>query len=360
LDSREWAEARGGVRRRLKFEEALIATAFWQDRSVFVTGGSGLLGSWLIPALVFRGAKVAALVREGSGRSATFQDAWPDAVARVPGEVTDYDLMRSVMADYSVDTTFHLAAQSLVGAARQDPAGTLDVNVRGTWTILEAARATRQCQVLVASSGKAYGEDSGLAYAEDCPLRGRSPYDVSKSCADLISSMYAAAYDLPTGIVRSGNLFGGGDLNFSRSIPGVIRATLRGEPFVIRSDGKATRCFLYVEDAVDAYLLLAERLAEDRSLRGQAFNFGSQQSWSVLEIAEMVLRIAGRQDLEPIILGTASEEAPEQRLSTEKARRVLQWFPRFGMEEGLHKCFDWYAQHFARLDREHACPAVAS
>jgi CDP-glucose 4,6-dehydratase len=327
---------------------------------VFVTGGSGLLGSWLIPALVRRGAKVAALVREGSERNGTFQDAWPGVVSRVPGDVTDYDLMRSVIADYSVDTTFHLAAQSLVGRAQQDPAGTLDVNVRGTWAILEAARATRKCQVLVASSSRAYGENSGLPYTEECPLRGRSPYDVSKSCADLISSMYATAYDLPTGIVRSGNLFGGGDFNFSRSIPGVIRATLRGEPFVIRSDGKATRCFLYVEDAVEAYLLLAERLAEDRSLRGQAFNFGLERSWSVLEIAEVVLRIGGRQDLQPIILGAASEEAPNQRLSMEKARRVLQWFPRFEMEEGLQKCVDWYAQHLPRLNPEHACPAIAS
>jgi CDP-glucose 4,6-dehydratase len=335
-------------------------TAFWQERSVFVTGGSGLLGSWLIPALVSRGAKVAALLREGSGRNAMFQDACPGAVSVVPGEVTDYDLMRSVIADYSVDTIFHLAAQSLVGAARQDPAGTLNINVRGTWTILEAARATRQCQVLVASSSRAYQDDSSLQHSEDGPLGGRSPYDISKTCADLISGMYATAYDLPTGMVRSGNLFGGGDFNFSRTIPGVIRATLRGEPFVIRSDGKAARCFLYVEDAVEAYLLLAERLVEDPSLRGQAFNFGLERSWSVLEIAEVVLRIAGRQDLQPIILGAASEEAPNQRLSMEKATRVLQWFPRFEMEEGLQKCVDWYAQHLPRLNPEHACPAIAS
>ena len=325
---------------------------------MFVTGGSGLLGTWLIPALVRRGAEVATLVRDGSQRSAMFQNQWPDTVGRVQGTVTDYGLIKSVIVDHSVDTIFHLAAQSLVGVAEQDPAGTLDVNVRGTWTILEASRVTRQCQVLVASSGKAYGESASVPYKEDYPLRGNYPYDVSKSCVDLISTMYATAYGLRTGIMRCGNLFGGGDLNFSRSIPGVILATLRGKPFVIRSDGKAIRDYLYVEDAVDAYLLLAERLAEDDSLRGQAFNFGLEQRLTVLEIAEAVLRISGFEDLKPIVLGTGPRESQERCLSTEKARRVLRWSPRYGMEEGLHNSIRWYAEYLTHLDREHSRSAT--
>ena len=333
--------------------------AFWQGRSVFVTGATGLLGGWLVPALVRRGANLVALKRDGAPRNLTLQHGRPDQVPTVCGTVTDSDLMRRIIVDYSVETIFHLAAQPLVCVAAQDPAGTLDVNVRGTWTILEASRLTRQCQVLIASSAKAYGENKKLPYKEHFPLRGRYPYDVSKSCVDLISAMYANACGQPVGIVRCGNLFGGGDVNFSRSIPGVICSTLHGEPFVIRGDGKTVRDFLYVEDAVDAYLLLAERLALDKTLNGEAFNFGLEQRLTVVEIVEMVLRLMGRTDLRPAILGGASKEIREQYSSAEKAKRVLNWSPRFGLEDGLRHSIAWYRDYAASLDGKQACPAAA-
>lgn len=337
-----------------------ISSSFWKGRSVFVTGATGLLGTWLVRALVHRGAQVVALVRDRSGRRGSFRNEWPDGVVTVTGCVTDSELMANALTTYSIETVFHLAAQALIGVAEEDPANTLDVNVRGTWTVLEASRSTSQCQVLVASSGKAYGDTEADVHTEDLPLQGRHPYDVSKSCADLIATMYATAYGLPTGIVRSGNLFGGGDLNFSRTVPGAILATLRGEPFVIRSDGKAVRDYLYVEDAVDAYLLLAEHLAHDSSLRGQSFNFCEQQTFTVLEIAELVLRMVGRTDLHPVILGLSSAGHRPRRLSVEKASRVLRWRPRHGMEEGLRHSIDWYREYLNSLEGERLQTAVAS
>jgi CDP-glucose 4,6-dehydratase len=277
----------------------------------------------------------------------------------VHGDVTDLGLIRSIITDNSVDTVFHLAAQTLTGAARQDPAGTLDVNVRGTWTVLEAARLTRQCQVLVASSGHVYGEGGTLPYVEESPLRGVYPYDVSKSCAELICTMYAATYALPTGILRFANLFGGRDDNFSRAIPGVIIAAIHGESFVIRSDGKAVRDYLYVEDATDALLRLAETLAQDRSLSGEAFNVSLELKMTVLEVVEAVLRVMRRTELKPTVLAATTPEIREQCLSAEKARRVLQWSPRYGMEEGLRETVRWYLNELDLMTQD-ISPAEAS
>lgn len=323
-----------------------MSSSFWSGRRILLTGATGLLGGWLVPKLVRRGSHVVVLVRDGAPESAIVRDGWMSSLAAVYGSVSDADLLRRTLAEYSVQTVFHLAAQTQVGVAKVDPVGTLEANVRGTWNMLEAARQCGGVHVVAASSDKAYGESDQLPYAEDHPLRGKYPYDVSKSCMDLICSMYAASFALPVAIVRCANLFGGGDLNFERAIPGVIRSTLRGEPFVIRSDGKFLRDYLYVEDAVDGYMRVAERLAHEPTLAGEAFNLSAGDSRTVLEMVHAVLKLLDRTDLEPIILNQASNEIREQALSGEKARRVLNWAPQFGLNDALKRTIEWYRTYF--------------
>lgn len=334
-----------------------MADSFWGERSVLVTGGTGLLGGWLVPALVRRGSHVVVLVRDSAPESAVVRDGWMSSLAAVYGSISDADLLRRVLAEYAVQTVFHLAAQTQVGVAKVDPVGTLEANVRGTWNVLEAARGCRGVQVVVASSDKAYGASGELPYTEEHPLRGTYPYDVSKSCMDLISSMYATSFSLPVAIARCANLFGGGDLNFARVIPGVIRASLRGERFVIRSDGKYVRDYLYVEDAVEGYLKLAERLAQEPALAGEAFNFSAKESRTVLEVVHAVLQLFGRTDLEPIILNQASNEIREQTLCSDKAQRVLDWAPQFDFPEALKRTIEWYRTYFAGSRNSQEAPA---
>jgi CDP-glucose 4,6-dehydratase len=324
----------------------------WKGRPVLVTGATGLLGSWVVPELVQRGANVVALVRDGAPRSRLVTDGWIDRINTVRGSLTDDGVVRRALAEYEVDTVFHLGAQTLVGVAKHDPVGTLEANVRGTWMLLEAARQTGVKNVLVASSDKAYGNSDNLPYFEDHPLRGLFPYDVSKSCTDLITTMYARTYGLGSVVVRCGNLFGGGDLNFSRLIPGVIAATIRNEPFLIRSDGKFVRDFLYVEDAADAYLRLAEALSADRTLAGEAFNFGLEMRPTMLELTDKVLAMMGRSDLRPVVQNIASAEIREQYLDAGKARKRLGWSPRYGMDEGLRRTIDWYRKFLAAEERK--------
>jgi CDP-glucose 4,6-dehydratase len=312
-----------------------------------VTGATGLLGSWLVPELVRHGASVVALVRDGAPRGRLVRDGWLHRIATVQGSLTDDGLVRRALAEYAIDTVFHLGAQTLVGVAKLDPTGTLEANVRGTWLLLEAARQCNVKQVLVASSDKAYGDSDHLPYREDHPLHGRFPYEVSKSCADLITTMYARTYGTPAAAVRCGNLFGGGDLNYSRLIPGVIVATLKGENFLIRSDGKFVRDFLYVEDAADAYMTLAERLAVEPALAGEAFNFGLELRLTTLELVEKVLAMMGRPDLRPVVQNIALAEIREQYLDAGKARERLNWSARFGMDEGLRRTIDWYRDFLA-------------
>ena len=289
-----------------------------------------------------RGAEVVALVRDGTPQSLLVRDGWLDKITSVKGSLTDDGLVRRACAEYAIDTVFHLGAQTLVGVAKLDPVGTLEANVRGTWMVLEAARQTGVKQVLIASSDKAYGDSANLPYREDHPLQGRFPYDVSKSCTDLITTMYARTFGLRAAIVRCGNLFGGGDLNFSRLIPGAIRATLKGEAFQIRSDGLFVRDFLYVEDAVDAYLTLAQQLALDDSLVGEAFNFGLGLRPTMLELSDKVLQLMGRSDLRPVVQNIASAEIRQQYLDTQKSLDRLGWKPRHGLEDGLRNTISWY------------------
>ncbi len=324
---------------------------YWKGKTVFVTGATGLMGSWLVKALMRDEAEIVALVRDQVPNSMLVREGLIERITTVSGELESLPTLQRAIAEYQPHTVFHLAAQPLVQVAKRDPVGTLRTNVMGTWNILEACRLTGGSNVVLASSDKAYGATDNLPYRETHPLQGRYPYDVSKSCADLITQMYAATYGLKTAIARCGNLFGGGDLNFSRTIPGIIKATLAGEPFVIRSDGKFVRDFLYVKDAAEAYLTLGERLAEDPSISGEAFNFSLGERLTVLDIVHMTLEIMGRNDLEPVIQNIASSEIREQYLDATKASERLGWQPRYSMQEGIRETVDWYREHFASEDR---------
>jgi len=331
----------------------------WRDRPVFVTGATGFLGGWLVQALLERDARVIALVRDGGPRSCFVRDGMAGRVDTVHGSLADQALLRRTMCEYEVKTVFHLGAQALVGVARVDPIGTLEANVAGTWNLLEAARQSSVQELVVASSDKAYGPSPNLPYSETHPMDARFPYDVSKSCADLICRMYATTYGLPVCITRCGNLFGGGDRNLRRTIPGVITSTLRRERFVIRSDGYFVRDFLYVRDAVNAYLMLAEAMAHEPDLRGEAFNFSMEVRYTVLDIVEHVLQLMGQPDLRPIIQTTATDEIREQYMVAAKARRVLGWSPKFTMQQGLEETIAWYTDEFAGAPAGAGTPHLA-
>jgi CDP-glucose 4,6-dehydratase len=314
----------------------------WRDHPVLVTGATGFLGGWLVKELVDRGARVVAVVRDSAPHSMLVRDNLISRIDVVHGSLADRSFLQRVMCEYEIATVFHLGAQALVAIARTDPIGTLESNVEGTWNVLEAARHSPIHAVVAASSDKAYGISSDLPYTEAHSMQGVYPYDVSKSCADLICRMYAVTYGVPVCVTRCGNLFGGGDTNFSRTIPGVIRATLRGERFVIRSDGHYVRDYIYVRDAVLAYLLLAEEMATESTLRGEAFNFSLGSGITVLDVVNRVLMLMGRPDLLPIIQNIATDELREQYMVADKARRVLGWSPRFTFEQGLRETIAWY------------------
>jgi CDP-glucose 4,6-dehydratase len=320
----------------------LAGKAFWQHRRVFVTGCTGILGSWLTLALLDAGADVVGLIRDHVPLSNLNLSGADKRIAAVDGDICDGALLERVLNEYEVEVVFHLAAQPLVRLANRAPLGTFETNVRGSWLLLEACRVSPTVKrVVVASSDKAYGDQDVLPYTEDAPLQGRHPYDVSKSCADLIAQAYACTYGLPVAITRCGNIYGGGDLNWDRIVPGTIRSVLRGESPVIRSDGTPLRDYLYVDDIVGGYLQLAERL-DDPALFGHAFNFGMDNPKSALDIVRMIIAISDRPELEPSVLNEASHEIGKQYLSSAKAHRVLGWAPRYTLAQGLRKTLEWY------------------
>ncbi len=315
---------------------------FWRSRKTLVTGCSGFLGGWVVEDLLARGAVVVGLIRDWVPQSRLLTEDLLGKMIAVRGAVEDPVAVERALNEYEVDTAFHLAAQTIVTIADRNPLSTFETNIRGTWTVLEACRRCPTVKaIVVASSDKAYGAQPTLPYEETAPLRGRFPYDASKSCADLLAQSYAATYDLPVAITRCGNFFGGGDLNLSRIVPGTILSALRGERPVIRSDGTYVRDYLYVRDGARACLLLAEQMAA-RGLRGEAFNFSYEVRLTAREMVDRLLALLGRLDLEPVILDAARHEIPHQYLSARKARETLGWRPAFGLEEGLRETVAWY------------------
>jgi CDP-glucose 4,6-dehydratase len=320
-----------------------LVNNFWKQRRVLVTGATGLLGSWLVEALLERRADVTCLVRDWVPRSRLVESGLAGKVNVLRGELEDLSLLVRALNEYEIDSVFHLGAQTIVGTAARSPLSTFEANVRGTWNLLEACRVCPRLvqRVVLASSDKAYGDHGGLPYTEDLPLQGRFPYDVSKSCADLIALSFFHTYGTPVAVTRCGNLFGGGDLNFNRLVPGTIRSALAGEAPVIRSDGTFVRDYFYVRDAVAAYLCLAERMAAD-GVSGEAFNFGNEEPLSVLDVVALILRLLGKTALRPVVLNQASREIPRQSLDCSRARRVLGWEPRYCVEEGMRETIEWY------------------
>jgi CDP-glucose 4,6-dehydratase len=319
-------------------------SSFWRDRSVMVTGGTGLLGSWLVKQLLEGGSNVVCLVRDWVPQSELVRSHRIEQVSTVRGDITDRELLERTLGEYEVEVVFHLAAQTIVGIANRNPVSTFTANIEGTWNLLEACRRSpKVSSIVVASSDKAYGDQEHLPYNETMPLQGRHPYDVSKSCADLIAQTYATSYNLPVAITRCGNFYGGGDLNWNRVVPGTIRSVIRGERPVVRSDGKFVRDYFYIEDGAAAYMLLAERLASYTALRGQAFNFSNESQISVIEIVELILKKMNS-SLRPEVLNQASNEIRHQYLSAERARSLLNWKPQFTLESGLDRTLAWYRE----------------
>lgn len=322
-------------------------SGFWNGKNVFVTGCTGLLGSYLVKELIDQGANVTGLVRDQVPRSNLYQGSQFEKMNVVKGALEDMQTIERALGEYEIDTVFHLAAQAIVGVANRHPVSTFEANILGTWNVLEACRRQPLIKrVIVASSDKAYGDQEQLPYDEDMPLNGKHPYDVSKSCADLISHTYYNTYGLPVCITRCGNLYGGGDLNFNRIIPQTIQLVLEGKAPEIRSDGTFIRDYFYIEDAVKAYLLLAEKM-EEKGLAGEAFNFSNEIQLTVLELVDKILK-AMSSELKPRILNQGTHEIKHQYLSAEKARKLLDWKPDYSIDEGLEKTIEWYREFFQK------------
>jgi CDP-glucose 4,6-dehydratase len=326
-------------------EDIRLFKDFWNDKNVFITGCTGLLGSWLTKVLVERGANVTGLIRDQVPKSNLNWSGFNNKINIVRGDLEDYFLLERTLNEYEIDTVFHLAAQTIVTIANRNPISTFEANIKGTWNILEACRRSNLVdRVVFASSDKAYGSQEELPYNESTTLQGRHPYDVSKSCADLLCRSYYETYELPVCVTRCGNFYGGGDLNFNRIVPGTIRSVLHNERPVIRSDGIMVRDYFYIEDGAEAYITLAEQI-KGKNIAGEAFNFSNEQPLKVTEIVDKVLKVMDS-DLKPKILNEASNEIKEQYLSSKKAKELLNWNPSYTMEEGLEKTVNWYKMLF--------------
>lgn len=335
--------------------DSMTETGFWRDKRVFVTGCSGFLGSWMIKELHRLGATTVGLVRD-RGRFVTTPDD-PDIMPHfvVQGALEDYETVLRGINEHEADTVMHLGAQPIVGTALRNPRSTFEANIRGTWNVLEACRETGKLvkRIVVASSDKAYGQADKLPYDEAMPLNGRHPYDASKSCTDIIAQTYHHTYKLPVCVTRAGNFYGGRDLNFNRIVPGTVRWAINGERPVLRSDGSMIRDYIYVRDVVRAYLQLAECM-QDPAIHGHAFNFSTEQPMSVIDLVRTILAQAGRAELEPVVLGEATNEIPEQHLAAGKARRMLGWTPGWTLEAALTETIGWYRGWLAAGAAAHA------
>jgi CDP-glucose 4,6-dehydratase len=322
----------------------------WQGRRTLVTGATGMVGAWLVKRLLEEGAEVVALVRDANPHSELIRSGDINRVNVVNGALEDYAALDRAINKHEVDTVFHLGAQTIVGTALRSPYQTFEANIRGTYNLLEACRLQSSLvkSIVIASSDKAYGDVEVLPYNEEMPMNGRHPYDVSKSCTDLLSATYAHTYGMPITIARCGNIYGGGDLNWSRIVPGTILSVVKNESLLIRSDGTFLRDYIYVLDVVEAYMLLASRANED-GVRGEGFNFSCEEPMNVLDISARVKELMGRPDLAPTILNQAKAEIRDQYLDSRKAHEVLNWAPRYSTEEGLRQTIRWYLE-FLKAD----------
>ncbi|MHC4599936.1 MAG: GDP-mannose 4,6-dehydratase [Planctomycetota bacterium] len=318
--------------------------SFWQDRRVLVTGANGFVGSWLCKRLVDEGARVVALMRDHIPESNYHRLGLEDRVDSVSGDLEDFDCLARTVAEYEVESCFHLAAQAIVGVANHSPLSTFESNIRGTWNLMEALRLGKAVRaVVVASSDKAYGRHEKLPYTEKAPLIPTFPYDTSKACADLIAGAYYHTFGLPVSVTRFANIYGGGDMNFSRIVPDTIRSVLNGRDPVIRSDGTPERDFVHVDDVVDLYVEIGRRLPAE-GVSGEVFNGGHNQPVKILELVEKIIAATGREDLKPDIRGkdAGHAEIDRQWLDAAKARDVLGWAPKVGLDEGLPRTIEWY------------------
>jgi CDP-glucose 4,6-dehydratase len=333
------------------------ASNYWSGRKVFVTGATGIIGSWLVKELVACAAEVVALVLDSDPQTELYRSGTVNRIHVVNGRLEDFSTVERAIVAHSVDTVLHLGAQAIVDVARMSPLATLETNVRGTWHVLEACRQHRDLveRVVVASSDKAYGDHENLPYTEEMPLRPKYPYEVSKSCADLVARSYYQTYGLPVGVARCGNVYGGGDLNWSRIVPGTIRALYYGESPVLRSDGNYIRDYIYVKDVVKAYLALAEHLDSLRT-RGETFNFSSESRITVFEIVSTICRLMRCEQIQPVVLNNAKGEIRNQYLSAAKAARLLAWNATYTLEDGLRETIKWYLELFSSSDQQ---PAAA-
>ena len=314
---------------------------FWRNKVVLLTGCEGFLGSNLAKRLVSYGAKIVGLDIKVKRNCGILSKEDYGKIIIIKGDVAKYSLIKEIITRYKIEIVFHLAAEAIVKKCTENPLRTFSSNIQGTWNVLEACRnVSRIKAIIIASSDKAYGTHTKLPYREDASLIGRHPYDVSKSCADLISHAYFNTYNLPVGVTRCGNIYGPGDFNFTRIIPDAIRCLLWNKPIIIRSDGKFIRDYIYIDDIVNGYILLAEKLRKLK-LGGEAFNFGDENPITVVSLIKMLCRLAKiKPDYK--ILNQAQYEIRRQYLSSQKARTTLGWKPKYGLEDGLRRTFEWY------------------
>lgn len=318
----------------------------WKNNNVFVTGADGFIGAWLAKGLVEKGANVTIIVRDLKKSPGYRVLGIQDSINIVIGDITNHDAVRRTINESNIDTCFHLAAQALVQTATRNPISTFESNIKGTWTILEACRTIETVQrVVVASSDKAYGVQQKLPYTEDSPLLGLYPYDASKACTDILARSYFKSYSLPVAVTRNANIYGGGDFNYSRIIPDAIRCILKNEELLIRSDGTPERDYMYVKDAVNAYIMLAENLYR-KEVKGEAFNFGAEKPISVKDLVNKIAALTSESGPKPKVLGSTKNEIDRQYLDSSKAKKILGWEPKYSLEEGLKETIAWYKAYF--------------
>ena len=322
---------------------------YFKSKRVLVTGATGLVGPWLLEDLIKKQAEVVCLIRDTVPESRFYKEKMYKKVTCARGDISVYSDVERIINEYEPEIIFHLGAQAIVGTANRSPLGTFESNIKGTWNVLEACRIHDSMvkSVVVASSDKAYGEQKKLPYTEDSPLIPSNPYDVSKSCTDMLSQSYGKTYHMPISISRCGNFFGGGDLNFNRIVPSTIKSAYHNEQPVIRSDGTYIRDYIYVKDAVSAYEVLAKQ-TEEKKFLGEAFNFSNEIQLTVLEMVEKILKVCGKENLKPIIQNKVSGEIKAQHLDASKARKLLGWKSEWGIDDGLKETVQWYSGFFKK------------